>query len=360
MPAAPLSKYFLALLLLAVVVAVWIFARDAGTFSLRDTLGLTEPATPTLAAPEAARETGNQPGEKPVEKEPPAVAKTELDFNYLEQVIANLGPDRRREVLADAESFRQFVQQEADNHSLVMAARANRLEENANVRFLMERGAENVLRELYLRQLQAEKLPKDFPTEEQIREYYDKNKSQFEISERLHVWQIFLPVDKALDDKAIAEIEKKAKRIAEEIRAGKLNFADAAMQNSGHEPSRLNGGYLGLVRVADMKPEIREAMNKLAEGSVSDPVKSDEGFHILRRGKNVQAETVPLDKVRDRIRRLLLVQAQRQFRQAVTEQARKTYPMQIEESRVEEWRLRLRTDRQATQNMTNDWAQQAN
>jgi peptidylprolyl isomerase len=360
MPAGSLSKFLLALLLLAVVVAVWIFARDAGTFSVRESLGLGKPVAHAPAAPEAVGETGNQPGEKPVEMAPPAVARTELDFNYLQQVIANLGPERRREVLADAESFRQFVQQEADNHSLVMAARANRLEENANVRFLMERGAENVLREIYLRQLQAEKLPRDFPTDQQIREYYDKNKTRFETGERMHVWQVFLPIDKALDNKAIAEIEKKAKRIVEDIRSGKLSFADAAVQNSGHEPSRLNGGYLGLVKVADMKPGIREAINKLAEGSVSDPVKSDEGFHILRRGKNVQAEMVPLEKVRDRIRQLLLVQAQRQFRQAVVEQARKTYPMQIQENRVEEWRLRLRTDQQATQSVPNDWAQQAN
>jgi peptidylprolyl isomerase len=360
MPAGSLSKFLLALLLLAVVVAVWIVAQDAGTFSVRDTLGLGKPVVQAPVVPEEAGATGAPAGEKLGEKASPAIARTELDFNYLQQVIANLGSDRRREVLADAESFRQFVQQEADNHSLLMAARANRLEENANVRFLMERGAENVLRELYLRQLQAEKLPRDFPTDQQIREYYDKNKFQFEIGERMHVWQIFLPTDKELDNKAIAEIEKKAKRIVEDIRSGKLSFADAAMQNSGHEPSRLNGGYLGLVKVADMKPGIREAINKLAEGSVSDPVKSDEGFHILRRGKNVQAETVPLEKVRERIRQLLLVQAQRQFRQAVTDQARKTYPLKIQETRVEEWRLRLRTDQQATQSVPNDWAQQAN
>ncbi|MEE9551492.1 MAG: hypothetical protein V3V89_00455, partial [Gammaproteobacteria bacterium] len=65
-------------------------------------------------------------------------------------------------MLADEEAFRTFVQREADNKSVLSAARANKVDENEKNIFLAQRGAENIIREIYLNQLMKVKIPADF------------------------------------------------------------------------------------------------------------------------------------------------------------------------------------------------------
>jgi parvulin-like peptidyl-prolyl isomerase len=320
-------------------------ANRSDAFSLREFLGLeretaTEKEDPSVAQRDKSSE---QNWAKPAAG---GTAPT-LQLNDIQNIVANLDDAQRKALLADAETFKRVVQQEADNLSVLAAARANNLHQDPNVQFLMQRGADNILRENYLNRLIAGRVPADFPTEEQIREYFDKNKERFVLDERVHVWQIFLPVNKDMDDKAVAAVQRRAEDLKKELDAGKTDFAKAAQAHSTHEPSRHNGGYMGLVRVSELKPEVREPLLALEEGKISRPLRTDTGVHILRRGSRVPAQQVKLDEVRQQIRQLLQNQARTQLRQAIFDQARKSYPVDVQESRVEEWRLRLRTADQA-------------
>jgi hypothetical protein len=62
----------------------------------------------------------------------------------------------------------------------------------------------------------------------------------------------------------------------------------------------------------------------------------------------VPAQPVAYDQIDTQIRELLVRQARAQLRQAVYDQARKTYPVEVKDAKVEEWRLRLRTNLQTT------------
>lgn len=266
---------------------------------------------------------------------------TTLDYPDIEKVIINLSPDQKRAYLDDAENFKQFVQQEANNISVLAAARMNKVQEDENTRFLMQRSADNILRETYLGKLINGKLPDDFPTAEQVREYFDKNKESFFLGERVHVWQIFLKLDDSMDEKTKSAVKQKIVSIRQDIENNKIDFADAAMKYSEHGPSQANGGYMGLVKVSDLKPELAGPLLGLQEGRLSDPVTSDAGIHLLKRGTIIPRQDVSFEQVKVQIRDLLMQQASAQLRQAIYQQAAKSYPVEVDDATIEEWRQRL-------------------
>ena len=118
-------------------------------------------------------------------------------------------PARRREILATDENFSRFVEQERLSQSVLAAAYANGADASAEMSTLMERAAQRVLAEAYLSQVVRSNLDPAFPTEEQVREAFDKNAELFRVPERIHLWQIFVPLPAEADDAARLETLRK-------------------------------------------------------------------------------------------------------------------------------------------------------
>jgi peptidylprolyl isomerase len=267
----------------------------------------------------------------------------QVDLDYVSLLVTNMNEQERLKILEDPDLFKQVIESEANNQSTVSAAIANKLVQDRNVEFLMRRSAENILREAYLNRLVASKLPKDFPSDEQVKEYFESNKEQFVVPERLHVWQIFFKKSENADTKETSALKKKADEIISDIKKGKADYSNVAIAQSEHEQSKALGGYMGLLKTSDLLPEMKDAILKLKEGELSKPVESESGIHILKRGKILKAETLELTQVEPQIRQSLVNQANLQLRQAIFVQARKEYPHDISDKKIEEWRLRLKT-----------------
>lgn len=171
----------------------------------------------------------------------PATLKAELELSDLKKILSVLDENQRKQVLADEKVFSDFVKQEAGNSAVLVAARANKIHESEKTRILAQRSVDNLVRELYLNQLLASKIPADFPTDEQVQEYYDQNKEKFVIEERIHVWQIFLPISEGTSKKEIELLKKRAESISNDLKKKKTDFASAANKHSKHEASRLSG-----------------------------------------------------------------------------------------------------------------------
>ena len=270
--------------------------------------------------------------------------KVGLELSDLKEILSVLDENQRKKVLADEKIFGDFVKREAANASVLVAAKADRIHENEAAQILVQRGADSILRELYLNQLLISKIPADFPSDEQIQEYYDQNKEKFVIEERIHVWQIFLLIGEDSSKKDIELLKKHAESIANDLKKNKIDFASASNKHSKHEASRLSGGYMGLIKVSELKPEVKNAVETLDQENISNPVTTNEGIHILKRGAIVPEQEISFEQAKAQIRELMLKQLRIQTRQAVFKQAEITYPIDLEDKKIEEWRLKLRTD----------------
>ncbi|OGT79555.1 MAG: hypothetical protein A3H91_15470 [Gammaproteobacteria bacterium RIFCSPLOWO2_02_FULL_61_13] len=340
-------------LIIALTAAAFIATLGQSTlaFSLKELLGMEDEGTtaeqpegglmenPAPETPAAGAETGQNWG-----KPSGAVTNAPFELSGLQRVLENVDSSQRAAVLADEATFKRFVQRETDAASLLQAAKANNLHQDPDVTFLMQRGSENILREVYLNRLVTSKVPAGFPTEEQMRQYFEQNKAKLVIPERVQAWQVFFPFEKNADAKAKAAVGQRADSVARDLAQNKITFAEAAQKFSGHEASRQKGGDMGLVSVSDLKPEIKQALLALPEGQVSSPLKTDAGVHIVKRGAKTAAQPLEYEAIKDQIRPLMLKQATAQLRNAILEQARKTYPVEVDAKKIEEFRLRLRTD----------------
>lgn len=94
--------------------------------------------------------------------------------------------------------------------------------------------------------------------------------------------------------------EEEAKDLVEKIRAG-ADFADLAKQHSGDGGSKEKGGMLGYFGRGQMVPQFEQAAFALKKGEVSDPVKSQFGWHIIKLEDRRQKPPPKFDDVKDQI-----------------------------------------------------------
>jgi parvulin-like peptidyl-prolyl isomerase len=130
-------------------------------------------------------------------------------------------------------------------------------------------------------------------TDEQIAEYYEKNKAQYSQPESREVRHILVKTKKQADD-LYAQLQDGA------------DFAALAKKFSEDTGSKANGGKLTISKGQTVAPFDQTAF-LLNKGQVSRPVKTQYGFHIIEPLTDVKpAETTPLKDVKESIRQQLL------------------------------------------------------
>ena len=97
------------------------------------------------------------------------------------------------------------------------------------------------------------------------------------------------------------DAERRLQDYRDQVRAKTADFAELAKKYS-EDGSAPNGGELGWMSPGDLVPEFEQAMNRLQIGDVSNPVKSEFGWHLIQ--------------VLDRREGQLTVEKQRQFARA--------------------------------------------
>lgn len=106
----------------------------------------------------------------------------------------------------------------------------------------------------------------------------------------------------------LVETEEEANEVREAIQNG-LAFTEAATQYSKC-PSNQQGGDLGMFQRGQMVPEFEAAAFELKMNEISNPVKTQFGYHIILKTAEQEATTQPFEAVSDQIAHQLLVQKQ--------------------------------------------------
>ena len=137
-----------------------------------------------------------------------------------------------------------------------------------------------------------------------LRAYYSAHIDEYKVDNRVHVEHIlFKTVGKT--DAEIAEIRQKAEEVLKKAKAG-ANFEDLAKQYSEDDGTKAKGGDLGWIVEGQTVPEFQQAAFNLPKGSISDLVKTQYGFHIIKVLDHETAHTKPFDEVRGTIQPIVL------------------------------------------------------
>lgn len=211
-------------------------------------------------------------------------AITEADLTVADGEIGadmgNMPPDQKRMSLVE------FL---IDNQLFAEAAEGKKLSEGPDFESRL-----NYLKRRALRELYFEKVIKASVSDADAKKIYDDQV------------KLLKPEEEAQARHILVETEEKAKEIAEKLKSGG-DFAALAKENSKDPGSKDNGGDLGYFSRGQMVPQFEEAVFKLEKGGVSEPVKTQFGFHLIKLEDKRTKQPPAFEVVKDRILQNMLL-----------------------------------------------------
>jgi peptidyl-prolyl cis-trans isomerase D len=148
-------------------------------------------------------------------------------------------------------------------------------------------------------------------SDDQLKAQYQQDIQQYQVPNRVHVQHILL-MTVGKTDAEVEEIRQKADDVLKQAKKG-TKFEDLAKKYSEDPGTKDKGGDLGWITQGQTVPEFEHTAFTLPKGSISDLVKTQYGFHIIKVLDKETAHTKPFDEVKDSIRApLLLAHADKQ------------------------------------------------
>jgi peptidyl-prolyl cis-trans isomerase C len=137
-------------------------------------------------------------------------------------------------------------------------------------------------------------------TDAEMKKVYDEATKQAAGEQEVRARHILVPT------------EAEAKAVLAEIKKG-TDFAELAKQKSKDPGASAEGGDLGYFTREQMVPAFSEAAFKLNKGEVSEPVKTQFGWHIIK-VEDKRTKPVPeFDKVKEQVRTFVMRKAQADY-----------------------------------------------
>jgi peptidyl-prolyl cis-trans isomerase D len=140
-------------------------------------------------------------------------------------------------------------------------------------------------------------------TDRDLEVYYQDHRDEFRQEAEACASHILVKVKQGEAGEGHPEAEAKAiaQGLLDQVKAGG-DFAAIARKSSEDQGSAANGGDLGCFPPGRMVPQFDDAVFDLAPGQVSDLVKTNFGYHIIRLASKKEETTAPLAQVKDRVR----------------------------------------------------------
>ena len=134
----------------------------------------------------------------------------------------------------------------------------------------------------------------------EIKEYFEANPGEFDTPKTVEASHILIKVDQgAANAELIEKAREKALQVLKMARGGK-DFAELAKQYSD-DPGGKNGGHLGTFKRNDMVEAFGEKAFSMNPGDISDPVRTQFGWHIIKVEKVNEAATLTFEQARPKI-----------------------------------------------------------
>lgn len=165
------------------------------------------------------------------------------------------------------------------------------------------------------RWMQSQLKDSDTVADDDAKKFYDSNTEEFKNPETVKASHILFMVNKDDSEETIKAKEAAAKKAA--ARAKKEDFAKLAKELSEEPGAKESGGDLGFFSKDRMVPEFAEAAFTQKTGTVSAPVRTQFGWHVIKVTDKKAAGTVPFEEVKEQIAAYLKSTKQREAIQGV-------------------------------------------
>jgi peptidyl-prolyl cis-trans isomerase D len=140
-------------------------------------------------------------------------------------------------------------------------------------------------------------------TDQQVKDYYEDNREMFELEKEIRARHILFKLDPNAPEEEDAKVREKASGVLKKARGGD-DFANLAKKYS-EGPTAQKGGDLGYFSKGRMVKPFEEASFKMKKGEISELVRTQFGYHIIKVEDVKEARAKTLEEVGEEIKKTL-------------------------------------------------------
>ena len=198
--------------------------------------------------------------------------------------LNRLSPEVQQQILQDPNGKTQLLNSVIKKKLLVAEAKKLGIDTLDFVQKAVERAANDIYVQVLLNEVQRQNAQ---VTEEEARQFYEKNDSLFNFDYRYHIQQLVFA------DKELAE------KVLKQLRKGKITWEEAVKKYPGVGNTR--SGDAGWYFKNNLVPAARDAVATLNDGEISDVVPIGSLFYILKLVEHEEPRKATFDEVKTNI-----------------------------------------------------------
>lgn len=229
------------------------------------------------------------------------INEKEISQDDVMQFLNDIGPQVAMQ-FQSPEGIAKVIDELVNQELLLIDAKEKKIEEEDEFKEILEQNKDILLKNYALNKI----IQDEDATEEELKSYFENNKNQFSKPQSAKASHI------------LVKTEEEAKEISEKIKDG-MSFEDAAKEFSTC-PSNERGGDLGEFTRGQMVPEFEEVAFSMEDGEISDLVKTQFGYHIIKLAHRTKEEEKSFEEVKDQV-----------YQQVVRLKQQESYVKKIEE-----------------------------
>ncbi|MDH4231075.1 MAG: peptidylprolyl isomerase [Nitrospirota bacterium] len=252
---------------------------------------------------------------KGAEQKGPFLAKvgnttiTQADYEREFQAL----PDYAQQLFADEQGKEKFLNEVINKEILYQEALKKGLDKTPEYKRKLEEFRKlTLVSELFEKEIMSKAKVSD----QEVKEYYEKNKEDFAPTTQIRASHI------------LVKTEDEAKKVLERLKKGE-KFGDIARAVSIDKGSAKNGGDLGPFSKGQMVPEFERAAANLNVGEISMPVKTQFGYHIIKVTDRKKGAVIEFEKIKDMISQRLSGEKQKEAFDQYLAELKKSYKVEI-------------------------------
>ncbi len=252
-----------------------------------------------------------------------------LTAEDVRDLLQRADPAVRAQLLANPAALSEFVRDRLLRQALLDQAKAVGFDQKPEVVLRANDARDSVVVSSYVASLTQPDAA--YPSKAEIAAAYEANKSRFVVPRQYHILQIAVRLPVGSPAKAEEAAKAKIADIRQQLTKPKADFGELARKVSEDRTSAERGGDLGWLREDQLVPAVKDAVAGMTENSVSEPVRTPEGWHVLKLIGERPAAIAPLADVSNTIAQALRQQRAQQNARAFVEDMLRKEPIQLNE-----------------------------
>ncbi|MCP3401762.1 peptidylprolyl isomerase [Bradyrhizobium sp. CCGB20] len=225
------------------------------------------------------------------------VGDSDVTAEEVRATIQLLDTRQQAAMARDPALLSQTVRAILANRLVLKEAATKKWDQQPAVVTQLSRARDALIVESYLQSVTA--LGDSYPNEADIKSVYEANASAFLVPRRFRLAQIVVNLAKDADKAAEDAARKKLDDIVRKIKQPGAEFGSIAKASSDDAATAGREGEIGWVAEPDMRTEIRGQVTGLPKSGVTDPIRLEDGWHVLKLLDTEASHTRPLVDVRD-------------------------------------------------------------